>query len=277
MDSQLAGTAVTVLGSIVCQAITAYAAIRVALAKSAEVKTPEEKPDRHLPPEKREVSPPSPASPSNAQFKFGVIVLFAMPLLLGLEYYALYRSMPTAWAASVLTAITAVVLMSIVLLSGVSSSRQIVEFLDRTGLRDRGQQRMRVSGWGALFSAILSLFLIYLYDAGLFPLTREANFTIVTRERALGRAFQNNTDRTMLVTVSAQRTPEAGFTMFAAVSDEKGGVDPRSDAATVAAASFAAPTHNSSITFLVPRKFWYSVSTNAPSNVIVSVWTEALM
>jgi hypothetical protein len=120
-------------------------------------------------------------------------------------------------------------------------------------------------------SVFLSLFFIYLYDSGNLPFTRNATFQSFARaDRDFGGVYPNRSRGTMLVTISAVDAIDS-YTMYAAVADDPSKFGPHSP--TIATTSFPKSGHHEAMTFLVPRGYWYKVTTDG-GNISPTAWTE---
>jgi hypothetical protein len=132
----------------------------------------------------------------------------------------------------------------------------------------------RISLMSTGISVFLSLFFIYLYDSGNLPFTRNASFQVMARDvRDFGGVYQNRSKSPMLVTISAVNAIDA-FTMFAAVADDPSKFGQHSP--QVASTSFPKSGHHEAMTFIVPRGYWYKVTTDG-GNITPLAWTEYIL
>lgn len=147
-----------------------------------------------------------------------------------------------------------------------------------------GALRLEPATWRILLlstaiSLFLSAFFIATYDRGWLPFAKIASLQHVKYE--FGKPYQNSNRGTLIITVSAINTVAGGNTMCAAVVDNYQKLpQPKSsncgDMSTVASASFSSKSSHSSMTFVVPRGYWYNVTIDGGS-IEPIFWTEYLL
>ena len=132
-----------------------------------------------------------------------------------------------------------------------------------------------------MVSLLLTVFLVIAYDRHFLPFAKRSTVNLVTSERAFGVTNPNPLGATLVVSISATNIRPA-FTMCGSVAPIKDSLphglmtNGCSNGTTVAAVSFSGEGRNSSITFVVPPGYYYSVTVDSP-DIHVSFWTEFLL